>query len=237
MTDSRPRTVALVVCDMAGTTIDDHGLVYGALRDCVVELGLPVSDADLQAWMGTDKREAIAALIGLGGGSPEPALVAEAFGRFLALLDRAYTLCPPVALARVEVTLAELRAAGVRVALTSGFSRDVAVPLLQQIGWAVGQNLDALVCADEVAAGRPAPYLIHRAMERTGTLDVRSVIAVGDTAVDLQAAHHAGVLGVGVRTGKLTAKQLASQPHCLILDSVADLPGSGLLDAGRPVLA
>ena len=64
--------------------------------------------------------------------------------------------------------------------------------------------------------------MIHRAMERTGVLDVRDVVAVGDTVNDLQAAEHAGVRGIGVLTGKLGREEL--DPHEAILESVADLP-------------
>jgi len=76
-----------------------------------------------------------------------------------------------------------------------------------------------------VSAGRPAPYLIHHAMELTGVTEVGRVLAAGDTVVDLLAAHNAGVIGVGVLTGALTRAQLAEHPHDHILQSVAALPG------------
>ena len=59
--------IEMVAFDMAGTTIDDHGAVYQALEDAVVETGAMVAPADLQQWMGTDKVEAITALMRLGG--------------------------------------------------------------------------------------------------------------------------------------------------------------------------
>jgi len=43
--------------------------------------------------------------------------------------------------------------------------------------------------------------LILKAMERTGCTDASRVVAVGDTCYDLQAAHSAGVLVVGVLSG------------------------------------
>ncbi len=122
--------------------------------------------------------------------------------------------------------LAALRAAGVKVALTTGFARDVADPLLATLGWQEGDELvDVMVCVDEVAAGRPAPYLIFRAMERTGTQRVDRVLAAGDTVVDLEAGTNAGAAAVvGVGTGKLSLEDLAVHPHTHLIDSVADLP-------------
>jgi phosphoglycolate phosphatase-like HAD superfamily hydrolase len=90
--------IELVVLDMAGTTIEDHGAVYDALRGAVEKTGAPVAQADLQTWMGTEKHEAIAALIRLGGGTPTPALVEEAYADFAAMLAEAYRATPPLAL-------------------------------------------------------------------------------------------------------------------------------------------
>lgn len=218
--------IKLVACDMAGTTIDEHGDVYVALARCVEETGVTTTPDSVQEWMGADKVEAITALIEAGGGAAEPSTVAAAFKRFKDLLVEFYDANPPVALEGVEDAFRELRRQGVKVALTTGFSRDVAEPLLARLGWRVndGGLLDAVVCSDEVAAGRPAPHMIHRAMELTGVQDVRAVIAAGDTVNDLAAANNAGVTAVGVVTGKLGREALAAHPHHYILDGVKDIP-------------
>lgn len=112
-----------------------------------------------------------------------------------------------------------------RVALTTGFAHDVAGPLLRSLGWEVGGTIDALVCVDDVAAGRPAPYLIFRTMERTGVRRVDRVLVAGDTAADLEAGTNAGVAAVvGVATGGFTLDDLARSPHTHLLPSVAALP-------------
>jgi phosphoglycolate phosphatase len=220
--------IQLVALDMAGTTIDDHGSVYVALSRSVEETGATVAPADLQQWMGTDKITAIRALMKLGGVEPTDASAATTFDRFRAILAEFYRDTPPVALPAVEDALAELRSRGILISLTTGFSNDVAYPLLDSLGWTIGAGdghlLDAVVTTSDVAAGRPAPYLIHHAMECTGVTDVRAVLAAGDTIVDLQSAHNAGVIAVGVTTGALSREQLAAHPHDHILDSVADIP-------------
>ncbi|WP_309074592.1 phosphonatase-like hydrolase [Paenarthrobacter sp.] len=218
--------IQLVACDMAGTTIDEHGDVYVALARCVEETGVTTTAEAVQEWMGADKVEAITALIEAGGGAATPEVVAAAFKRFKELLVEFYDANPPVALEGVEDAFRELRRQGIKVALTTGFSRDVAEPILERLGWGVEDDnlLDAVVCSDEVAAGRPAPHMIHRAMELTGVQDVRAVIAAGDTVNDLAAANNAGVTAVGVLTGKLDRDALAAHPHHHILDGVKDIP-------------
>ncbi|MGN6325113.1 phosphonatase-like hydrolase [Pseudolysinimonas sp.] len=224
--------IDLVALDMAGTTIDDHGSVYVALQRCVEETGATVATEDLQRWMGTDKTEAIGALMRLGGADPTTASVEAAFGRFHAILAELYREQPPVALPGVEDALRTLRDRGVRIALTTGFDDDVALPLLEALGWHSGVDglLDAVVTTSDVTAGRPAPYLIHHAMELTGVTDVRRVIAAGDTVVDVQAATNAGVIAVAVLTGALAREDFEGQPYDHLLDSVADIPH---LDAAR----
>lgn len=246
--------IALAAFDMAGTTVDEHGDVYRALRDCVEETGATVSDEDLQTWMGADKTEAIRALLVAGTGADaqrvDDAQVSACFDRFRELLAESYRANPPVALPGIPAALAELRAGGVAVALTTGFSRDVAQSVLDALGWTVRPHdgdtagadsadsagsapalldpaftVDALVCADEVAAGRPYPYMIHRAMERTGVADVRSVLVAGDTALDTAAGRASGAAHVvGVLTGKLTGEDFAGTEATAVLGSVAEVP-------------
>ena len=216
----------LIACDMAGTTIDEHADVYRALENAVRDFGVEVKEEDLQQWMGTEKKEAIKALIELGGGSASDEQVQAQFVRFRELLLGYYQENPPVALPGVVEALQHLAASGTKIALTTGFSRDVADIILDGLGWKVGPGelLDTVVAGDETAAGRPAPYMIHRAMELTGIRDVAKVVAAGDTANDLLAAHHAGVHGIGVLTGKLGREDLERYPHAAILESVAGLP-------------
>ena len=67
--------------------------------------------------------------------------------------------------------------------------------------------------------------MIHRAMERTGTLSVQQVIVGGDTAVDAQAGRASGAgFVVGVLTGGLTVDDWALTPADLVIPSIAELP-------------
>lgn len=220
--------IELAVFDMAGTTVDDHGIVYIALQDAVQETGAPVAQADLQEWMGADKVTAITALMELGGQEPTQERVAAAFVRFREILAERYAATPPVALPGVAAAIATLRRRGIKVALSTGFDDDVAYPLLESLGWGVGEGedntVDAVVTTSDVAQGRPAPYMIHRAMEKTGVFNVRKVLAAGDTVVDVQAGRNAGGISVGVLTGKLGRGDLAAHSHDYILTGVVEVP-------------
>lgn len=217
--------IELAVLDMAGTTVDDGGAVYVALRECVEAHGVTVPDDRLQEWMGTDKRTAIDALL---GDLANPELVEETYVDFSRRLEASYLANPPMPIPGVPEALKELRADGVKVVLTTGFAHDVADPLLAAIGWTPGTDgapIDAVVCADDVAAGRPAPYMIFRAMELAGVHSPARVAVAGDTHVDVLAGSNAGAqIVAGVLTGALSAEVLGTVRHTHLLASVADLP-------------
>lgn len=219
----------LAAFDIAGTTIDDRSLVYDALSEAVTSYGVDVADTDLQHNMGTEKHAALEALLRAGGQDPDAACIDEAYDRFVAALRRLYGEQPPVAMPGVEQALRRVRAAGFKVALTTGFTRDVADMVLDGVGWRVGPledggMIDALVTADEVAAGRPAPYMIFRAMERTGVVDVRRVVVAGDTGADLVAGTRSGAgLVAGVLSGSGSRETLEASPHTHVLPSVVEV--------------
>jgi phosphoglycolate phosphatase len=220
--------ITLAVLDIAGTTVDERDEVYRTLQVSVEREGATVSPAVLQEWMGTEKRWAIENLLRAGGVEPAGDVVDRAYAWFLATLRQSYLSNPPQPLPGIPEAIAELRARGIKVALTTGFSTEIATPLLAGMEWTVNDGdpsatLDAIVCADTVAAGRPAPYMIHRAMEATGVQDVAEVAAAGDTAADVLAARRAGVLSIGVLTGHMTRDDFQSHPHDLVVGSVADL--------------
>ncbi|WP_298227964.1 phosphonatase-like hydrolase [Gryllotalpicola sp.] len=222
-------TIALVTLDMAGTTIAEEGTVYRILKSTVEEAtGMQIPAAELAKWSGTSKHAAVRGLLEALG---EDGTRADAvFDDFKASLQAAYAAEPPTLFPGVREAVAELRARGVKVALQTGYSRDVAEPLLQVVGWAVGDDVDALVTSDQVAHSRPAPDLILATMAATGIADPAQVLSAGDTANDLGAGTAAGVrYVVGVTTGAYTADDLARHPHTHILGSAAEIPG--LLEA------
>jgi len=214
----------LVASDVAGTTVDERGHVYRVLRRAVTDRGAEVSDEVFANWMGTEKRTAITNLLKLGGVDADEALIDEAYDWFRRNLREAYRDEPPIPFPGVSDAIAALRASGVKVVLTTGFATEIAELVVEAAGWRVGRDLDGLVPADTVAAGRPAPYLIHHAMEAVGVTDVRKVAAVGDTLADLRAARNAGVLAVGVLTGEVGRAALQAERPDYLIASFADLP-------------
>jgi len=116
-----------------------------------------------------------------------------------------------------------LRRDGMRVALTSGLDRETMTVILDELRWT--SLVDACIGADDVAEGRPAPFLIFRAMEATRTRSTAAVANVGDTVFDLRSAANAGVgWSFGVLTGAHRHEALAAEPHTAVVASIRDVP-------------
>jgi phosphoglycolate phosphatase-like HAD superfamily hydrolase len=47
--------IKLVVCDMAGTTVEEYGIVYKTLREAMIAHGLSVTEAEMHPWHGAAK--------------------------------------------------------------------------------------------------------------------------------------------------------------------------------------
>jgi len=122
-----------------------------------------------------------------------------------------------------EATFAQLRAAGLRVVLNTGFCADITTMLLRRLGW--DTCIDAWVASDQVAAPRPAPDMIQRLMRQGAIADAGAVVKVGDTPVDILEARAAGVgLCVAVTTGAHSRGELAMHGPDEIIDTLAALP-------------
>ena len=216
------KEIRLVVSDMAGTTVKDSGEVARAFAAALADHGVEASAAQINAVRGASKREAIATLVFPKYGA-DAGRVEAVYASFKLHLQRVFTReAEPVAGA-VE-TFAWLRSRGIKLALNTGFDRDITGMLINALGWQ--NNADAVICGDDVPQGRPAPYMIFRAMEATGTMDVRHLLNVGDTISDLQAARNAGVaVSVGVLSGAHGREQLARESPTCLLGSIAELPG------------
>ncbi len=218
--------IDLVVLDVAGTTVDDGLQVYRVLEETVIAHGGFPSASEIARWHGASKHEALRALLTPAGGTPPGDDILEpVVDDFQRRLKTAYLEHPPRPLPGVPEALARLRAAGIKIALTTGFDRDILDSLLSALGWDDDSVVDTAVSGSDVPAGRPAPFMIFKAMERLGVVDVARVLVAGDTPRDLEAGVNSGAaFVVGVLSGAGRPEELGARRHTHLLPSVAALP-------------
>ena len=219
--------IELAVFDMAGTTVKDADGVNGCFRAVLADAGLEVSAAAVNAVMGLPKPEAIRRLIDQSALRDRLAGKVEAIYRaFVARMIRFYKTDPVVSeVPGTSETFAVFKEAGIRVALNTGFGRDIAQVIIDRLGWEKNHLIDASVTSDEVAHGRPQPDMIENLKIRLRVSDRRKIAKIGDTPVDLAEGYNAGCGWlIGVTSGTHTRAQLAMCPHTHLITSVAELP-------------
>ena len=228
--------IDLVVFDKDGTLIDFHarwsGWAERLAGDLEAATGRPLR-SPLFTMLGYDP---VTARAHAGGG-----LIATPMARLRELAERtlvdtgvpattardalaaAWHAPDPVALAHpladLGALLGGLRASGRRIAVVTSDDREPTERTLVALGLAA--DVDALTCADDGIATKPAPDAVGHVCRLLGIPAARTAV-VGDSPADLAMGRGAGAgLVIGVRTGVGTAADLAAAD--LVLDSVAAL--------------
>jgi phosphonatase-like hydrolase len=215
---AQARKLKLVVFDMAGTTIDDVvdgvPLVLKSYDDAFRIHGVNVPMEVLNEQRGRDKWTVIREL----GGERAEEIYAYFNGVLLDNANRVGEIRGASGVFRL------LRDCGVKVALNTGFPREVAEEILGHLGWEKEGLIDAWTCSEDVGKSRPDPAMIQALMGRFGVEDPGNVMKVDDTAKGIEEGLNAGAVTLGVLTGTQTRERLLqAKPHGII-DSVSNLP-------------
>ena len=213
--------IDLVVFDLAGTTLRVGDYVTGAFLRAFKESGVTLKSEEINEIRGRSKREALAILLQRHLGSQSAIRTESVYQTFQELLRQYVSEQGVKTISGAGEIIGWLKDRDVLIALNTGIDRHIALLMLDSISWS--GIADAVICGDDVNRGRPAPDLILKAMELTGCNDASRVLAIGDTCYDMQAAHNAGVLAIGVLSGASNEKQLRACPHYAVIPSVADL--------------
>jgi phosphonoacetaldehyde hydrolase len=200
-------TIALVVFDWAGTTIDFGCLAPVApFIESFARHGVQVTTVEAREPMGLHKREHLKAMLrmpeiaakwrSIHGADASEADVDLLYKAFIPLqmevIDRHSELVPELA-----PCVASLRAAGIKIGATTGYFR-AAAERVYESARRQGYAPDHAVCAEDVSAGRPAPWMIFRIMEALNIFPAARVAKVGDTVPDIDEGLNAGALTIAV---------------------------------------
>jgi phosphonatase-like hydrolase len=229
--------IELVVLDMAGTTVTDQHEVEACFAKAARQTGIEATDEEILAVQGLAKRFVFQLFWRkqLGENHPEVEIkVDESYAVFKEILEKHYRTQPVYPTVGCLELFSYLKKNGIKVALTTGFYREVTDIILGKLGWLEGLDahrigdestiIQASISSDEVAQGRPAPDMIFKAMRLLGVADAKRVINAGDTPSDLGSGKTAGVyLNLGVTNGTHTTEQLTGHPHDALLGSIDEI--------------
>jgi phosphonatase-like hydrolase len=221
--------IQLVVFDIAGTTVKDEGNVSIAFIDAFKEYGIEVPETEVNLVMGFRKKDAIRILLEKCNVLPEGDInelikkIHDAFTRnMIAVYENDPSLSP---LPHAAQTFQWLQQQGIKVALNTGFTKIITDTILKRLHWQQNNDINFVISSDEVAEGRPYPFMIQAIMQKLQVEYASAVVKVGDTKVDVEEGRNArcGKV-VSVTTGAYTRDQLALYKPDGIIDSLAELP-------------
>jgi phosphonoacetaldehyde hydrolase len=199
--------IQAVLLDWAGTTMD-----FGCMAPALVFVEVfkrrqvPISIEEARAPMGMHKRVHIQCIAELAavrqrwqavhGRPPDDADVSAMFAEFVPLqlecLSAHSTLIPGT----LE-TIAALRALGIKIGSTTGYLADM-MRINQADARRQGYVPDATVCAGDVPAGRPHPYMCLRNVVELGVSAVQACVKVDDTVPGVEEGLNAGMWTVAL---------------------------------------
>ena len=214
--------ITLAVLDMAGTTVADDGLVLRAFAAAAEAGGLPAegpeADAARQYVLDTMGQAKIVVFRAIFGDEDRAQAANAAFETtYDSLIDQG--LAEPIPGAEKAITT--LREAGIKVALTTGFSRSTQDNLLGALG---GKTLaDLTLSPAEAGRGRPYPDLILTALLKLSIDDVHQIAVLGDTSNDVLSGIRSGAsIVAGTLTGAHDEQQLRDAGATHIVPSVTE---------------
>lgn len=197
--------VKLLVFDMAGTTINENGIVYKTLYRMIKDRGIEINENDISKWHGINKREVIEHFIETryDGSEDKKHIIKELNEDFNKSLKDSYfdkdnkiELIHP----KLPDTFENLRRNGLKIALNTGYSRDIQKEIINNLN--MNDMIDGYISSEDVNFGRPYPYMINRLMEQFNIKNSNQVIKIGDTPSDIEEGYNAKCyMSVGVLSG------------------------------------
>ncbi|WP_107658312.1 phosphonatase-like hydrolase [Nocardia suismassiliense] len=215
-------TIQLVVLDMAGTTVADGGLVLRAFEAAATAAGIaadgPEREKARQYVLDTMGQSKIAVFRALLGNEERAQEANRAFeSAYDALIDEVEITPIPGA----AEAISKLRGAGVRVALTTGFSRTTQDRLLNALRWT--DIADLTLAPSDAGRGRPYPDMVLTALLRLQADAVDRVAVLGDTTSDIATGLSAGArIVAGTLTGAHDEAQLRAAGATHVVPSVVE---------------
>lgn len=199
--------IQAVLFDWAGTTMD-----YGCMAPAVVFVevfkrqGVPITMAEARAPMGAHKRVHIQKISQLDsvrrrweeahGRPPGEADVDRMFAEFvplqLACLSDYSRLIPGT----LEIVGA-IRARGIKLGSTTGYLREMMEINLRDAKLQ-GYEPDSTVCASDVPAGRPYPYMCLQNVINLQVSPVEACVKADDTVPGIEEGLNAGMWTIGL---------------------------------------
>jgi phosphonoacetaldehyde hydrolase len=202
--------IDLVIFDWAGTMVDfGCEAPVQALLQAFAAAGVHIDEATTRRDMGKAKADHVQAILAdpivaaawqkRHGRAPELKDVAALMARLQPLMRRQAALAAALIPGALQA-FQQLQAAGIRVASSTGYTREMLEPVLAAAA-AQGYTPEHVVCSGDTPMGRPSPLMIYKACAELGIWPLSRVVKVDDAEVGIAEGKAAGAFTIGVASG------------------------------------
>ena len=220
------KDIKILVFDMAGTTVNEKGIVYETLYDTMKNFGLNIKKEDISKWHGSNKYEVLNNYLTNDDNMSKEikrCIKEQLHSNFDNNLKERYFSSSNIEL--IDKNLPELfdniRMKNIKISLNTGYSKEIQESIIKKLN--MEEYIDDYVSSEEVTFGRPYPYMIYKIMERNNIKSVNNVIKFGDTKNDVLEGLNANCTTVGVLSGADTKEKLIESRPTHILKSIMDI--------------
>lgn len=177
-----------ILFDVDGTLLNTHEFIVSAYEYAMQSIGKPISRPEAERYLrvGKNLRATYAHMV------PTEDTEALSQKHHAFQMDKFHLIRP---FPGAKDTLQTLKKRGYQLAAVTNRSRASAVPSLQHHG--LFELFDACVCPEDTPHTKPHPEHIHTAL-RALKREPEHAWMIGDTYVDIEAAHGAGVRSIGI---------------------------------------
>jgi HAD superfamily hydrolase (TIGR01549 family) len=193
-----------MIFDIDGTLIDSNPAHVEAWQLAFEGRGYRIAADRIEVEIGKGGDRVVPDLLGTEADERDGDALRQAQPREFAKIGKAQGLR---SFPRAVELLRELRGRGIKVVLATSSNGEQFKALTEAAGVDLTTECDAMTTADDARESKPAPDIVAAAVKKVG-LSPAQCAMVGDTLYDMQAAKHAGVIGLGVLTGYQSAQTL-----------------------------
>ena len=228
--------ISLLVCDMAGTIINENGIIYKSIDNILTRLHIPITEEEKILWHGKDKKEILTHHIKKHIKINENNIINTAEKWLIEDLTNQYLKSNKATLMKPSLPnfFNKLQYNGIKIGLNTGYPATFQKTIINH--FSLNSCIDAHISSEKVKWGRPYPYMIYRLMEECEISNIKQVAKIGDTSNDMLEGRNAGCgLVIGVLSGASSETELRNAGADVILENITDLNKESMFGSFDPV--
>ena len=158
--------ISMIVCDMAGTTINESGIIYQSIYNTLNKLGYTAKKSDMKRWYGRDKNEVMKEHILKYDQKLDNKILQKSESILIDELSEEYFINDRVQLIdkKLPEFCKDLQNNDILVTLNTGYPKCLQNKIVEH--FEMNKFVNDWISSSEVSKGRPYPYMINEMKKR-----------------------------------------------------------------------